>query len=35
MKEVEAQAAAGADQAVLANAQRLVRKWSEKLKGRK
>jgi hypothetical protein len=35
MKEIEAQAAAGADQAVLANAQRLVRKWSEKLKGRK
>ncbi len=35
MKEVEAQAAAAADQEVLANAQRLVKKWSGKLKGRK
>ncbi len=32
MREVEAQAAAAADQEVLANAQRLVKKWSEKLK---
>jgi hypothetical protein len=35
MKEVEKQAAAANDQFVLPNAQRLVKKWSGKLAGRK
>ncbi|MCU0225199.1 MAG: hypothetical protein MUF27_14280 [Acidobacteria bacterium] len=35
MKEVEKQAAAASDQFVLPNAQRLVKKWSGKLAGRK